>query len=228
MKNLSTGYVAVLTGDVVASTKLDEGKRRELNEVLKTGLERLPEVRHDTFRGDGFQVVLPVWANALRYALRIRCELMSRLSDEKGQPVDTRISIGIGTITIDEERIAESDGDAYRWSGWGLDELMKSRENRLRVATPDSRINAGFEAICALLDGLLSGYSAKQAAVVAGLLNELKQQEIAENLGISQPAVHQHAQLARWFAVNRVLRYFEQDVFLSLQNDAIKRSITTK
>jgi len=145
---------------------------------------------------------------------------MSRLSDEKRQPVDTRVSVGIGAVTIHAARIAESDGDAFRWSGWGLDELVQSREGRLRIQTPDSRINAGLDALCALIDGLLAGYSIRQAAVVAKLLAEMKQHEIAEELKISQPAITQHAKSARWNSLARSLNYFEQSVAAMLINDA--------
>src|SRR5262245_1698076 len=90
---------AILTGDVVASSRLPPAERRQLPRVLEqcgAAINRafasdcpLPLAQ---FRGDGWQLFVRTPARALRVAIYFRAALRLRLSSSR---VDSRVAIGI-------------------------------------------------------------------------------------------------------------------------------------
>src|SRR5687767_2377547 len=116
--------VAILTGDVVDSTKLLPARRGELSQLLKNVLGVVSENgTYDIYRGDSFQVQIPDPVQSLRKSVQIRCKLRQAFVQEKKPVIDARISIGIGAVTYQASRVAESDGEAYQLSGRTLDTM---------------------------------------------------------------------------------------------------------
>lgn len=215
MRVQSQRTYAILTGDVVGSSRLTGPSRRALHRVLKqigTAVRRtfrdacpLPL---DIYRGDGWQLLVVSPATALRIALYVRARLRV-LMDEPG--ADTRVSIGIGKIAfIPGEEVSQGDGPAYRLSGQGLDDMP--RQARLGVRSDDDAPRALLDALLVTTDALTRRWTASQARAVLGAITGKTQETIAAKWKpdpITQQAVAQHLDRAQWFAVERALSAFE-------------------
>lgn len=123
---------AVLTGDIVASSKLEVTLRHELIAWLKTVSSTFAETHPgsvigsiDVFRGDSWQLCLSQPHLAITAAVFLRAGLKAHVSREA---VDTRIGIGLGTVDhLATDHLSESSGQAFERSGKALDRLKKTR-----------------------------------------------------------------------------------------------------
>lgn len=191
---------AVITGDIIKSSKIREEERRHLLYELKISLEKINEqfIKASTppfeiYRGDSFQIVLQQPQQALLIGFIIRAKLRSITASEKKEAVnywDARISIGIGSVAYQAAKIVESDGEAFQLSGRGLDEMKKRNSLSIRTVWPE--INEEFEVACALSETIVDRWTVLQAKVIYSYLLENKtQQELAEEFDITQGAVSQ-------------------------------------
>lgn len=219
--------VAVVTGDVVNSTRLRD--RALLTTVLKEAFESVHEdmfgMLHsfELFRGDSFQGVMDP-SQALRVAIVIRARLRQwegpvpftavrkRPSVGKqhmhlppSQLPDARISIGVGTTKVLASRVVESDGEAFVRSGHGLDDLVRSI-NKLSISTPWEEVNAELSVSVKLLDAVVSRWSSGSAqAMFLHLTKQASQSEMSSMLDISQPAIHKRLAAADHMAVQAAI-----------------------
>src|SRR5688572_7677933 len=159
--------VAVLTGDVIDSTKLSVSEREKFDKLLHQGLTEIAGKNNfEIFRGDSFQVLLTNPDQALKTAIQLRCWLrkqhiyeQSQIGNSKGkikakaQPItssykkgiiDARLSIGIGSVSYKSKNIKTSDGEAFQLSGRALDN-PKNKNARIMIATPDAALNDHLE-----------------------------------------------------------------------------------
>jgi predicted DNA-binding protein YlxM (UPF0122 family) len=191
---------AVITGDIIKSSKIREEERSHLLNELKTSFEKINErfikaaiPPFEIYRGDSFQIVLQEPQQALLIGFIIRAKLRSITTSEKKEVInywDARISIGIGSIAYQGEKIVESDGEAFQLSGRGLDEMKK--RNSLGIRTRWPAINEEFEVACALSETIVDRWTVSQAKVIYSYLLENKtQQELAEEFDITQGAISQ-------------------------------------
>ena len=128
-------YKAVITGDIINSTSYDLNTRKLIRELLMTeissklknsfGKELIP-LPIDVFRGDSWQLIINNPSISLRVCLFIRCLLKIKLTSNK---INTRMSIGFGNASVPEEKVSLGDGDAYIFSGKGLDSIGNNRIN---------------------------------------------------------------------------------------------------
>jgi len=63
-----------------------------------------------------------------------------------------------------------------------------------------------------LLDGLIQKWTQNQAELVYYKLQNKKEDEIANLLGISQSAVNQRTKTAQWYAIEKLIEYFEATI----------------
>jgi hypothetical protein len=202
--------VAILTGDVVDSTKLLPAKRAELARLLRDVLSFVSQNGiYDIYRGDSFQVQISDPIQSLRKSVQIRCKLRQAFVQEKKPVIDARISIGIGSVTYQASRVSESDGEAYQLSGRTLDTM---KDSRLQIKTGDATFNEWIDAICLLLDVVISGWSAQQSEVIYELLNGERQQDIANKIGITQASVNDRLKTAHWHALEATVVFFEEKI----------------
>lgn len=191
---------AVITGDIIKSSKIREEERGHLLHELKISLEQINEQfikaatpPFEIYRGDSFQIVLQQPHQALLIGFIIRAKLRGITASEKKEAVnywDARISIGIGSIAYQAAKIVESDGEAFQLSGRGLDEMKKRNSLSIRTVWPE--INEEFEVACALSETIVDRWTVLQAKVIYSYLLENKtQQELAEEFDITQGAVSQ-------------------------------------
>ncbi|MEP6464779.1 MAG: sigma factor-like helix-turn-helix DNA-binding protein [Parafilimonas sp.] len=196
----------VITGDIIASSKLTPVKRKKLQNRITAFIKKIaanfPDFKAEQFRGDSLQCILIKNRNAgLRTALSLYCFLAA-------EGFKIRQSLGLGDISFSSTNIVTSDGSAFKFSGENIDELKK-RNEIISVASGDASFNEEWKVHSASLNYLLERLSNAQAEALYLQLQNAKQEEIAKALHISQPSVHQRLQAAGWVVINRMLQRFE-------------------
>lgn len=202
---------AVLTGDIIKSTSLDNSLLEQGLVALSDGAEQLSEwaqapCHFSRARGDGWQMVLARPALSLRACLFLRAELRRH-----GRDLASRISVAVGNGTIPESGdLNAAGGDAFLRSGRGL-EAMKRRQ---QLAFDSGENNGAVRAAFHLADALSRGWTEAQAAAIAGLLHPdaPTQADVARTLQIAKQAVQQVADATEFDAVEAALLAFEGNV----------------
>ena len=209
---------AILTGDIVNSSKLTISGRKKLLELLtaffstykvKSKNHLALKINFEIYRGDSFQGMLETPTHALRIALLIRTFLQSKIvTNTQILSVDARIAIGLGTINAQAITLAESDGEAFRFSGRLLETLKKS-PNKIAQKSSRAKMDEEINLSLILLEGIISKWTTMQSEVIYYKLQGYTEVIIAEILKIKQPAVNQRAKSASWFAVEQLLNRYE-------------------
>ncbi len=218
--------VAVLSGDVIASSTLPLDTRRHLASILAQATGTLRDALGaaavplpvDVYGGDAWQLLLTRPSTSLRAALLLRAILRSELADERGAPVDTRVVIARGGVDfVAEDRVSRSEGEAFRLSGRTLAELGPRR----MAFVPAGRSHLhDWDVVARLLDALVSDWTAKQARAMVGALQGWRQDRIAAlwDPPVSQPTVAGHLRSAHGDTVTAAVAAFEARL-ASLEDD---------
>ncbi|KAF0094626.1 MAG: hypothetical protein E1N59_1630 [Puniceicoccaceae bacterium 5H] len=178
---------AVLTGDLVQSSRLEAGLLDELIDWLKTLCRDFGELHPDAlvgeldvFRGDSWQLCLQEPALALKAAVYMRAGLKAHPSR---QNADTRIGLGLGPVdTLQTDRISESGGEAFVLSGAALDSLA-DEDLRLRLAAVQGMTQADWldGIVLPLLDLQITSWTHPESVAVYGALRGWTQEETARH-----------------------------------------------
>lgn len=208
---------AVITADLIDSTKLTKDDSEKVMKTLYMLQKELMMSRvnyaQDFYikRGDNVQIELTNVSDALRVALLLKTTL-NKISlnptQKKNIQVDARIAIGIGEIDNIRENVNESSGEAYMYSGRTVD-MMKKSKRHLFLTSGESSLNDELYVELLLLEEILSNWKRSSAEVVNFLLLGFNEFEIAEKLGITQPAVNQRKKTAGWIGIQALLERFE-------------------
>ena len=219
---------AVITGDIIQSTKMNSKDRKMLIDEVDAALKLWSKdynMQYELYRGDSFQCLLQDPANALRVALLIKTfiknlnpseayEVKSKDNPLKKQsmlyPVwmfDTRIAIGIGEVEGGTESLGKANGDAYQLSGRTLDNLKGSKQS-IGIATDDT-YQMELETECTLVDCIIARNSALQCEVICLKLLGYTEIEIAKQLDIAQSAVNQRSNNGGWNAIHTMVQRYE-------------------
>jgi hypothetical protein len=223
----------IITGDLVGSREIKAETREKLYKELKTLFQNLEGngliKKYEVYRGDSFQCIMTGKEFSLRVALMIRAFIKgweTGVGEEEGEGSegsntakgqlperqDVRLAIGIGHLDFfNETSLAHSDGEAFWFSGNGLDSLKKA-PYRLLVKTNKEEFNQSLEPAILLLDAVLQKWTTNQAQTVGYKLAGFKEEEIAQAFKITQPAVNQRIKASQWFAIEKLLTYFEMNL----------------
>jgi len=199
---------AVLTGDIVNSTKLTTVNEKRILKQLKSIL--LP-YKYEFYRGDSFQVYIKDAGEALRIALLCRTAAMAIVADDNDTRSDIRISVGIATTRTPLKTLAAAKGDAFVLSGRAFDEITKTGK-RLAIVTNNSIANTAFEVIADYINSVFSTITDKQATVIFELLSGRTQKKVADKLGKSRSTINQHVTAGRYYELERLLQQYENIV----------------
>ena len=209
---------AVITGDIAGYTRLGIDDRERLILSLKEFFVSLSsdlndfDIRFEIIRGDSFQGRTSA-KDGFRTALMIKCFLNTLSSVHEGvmrRPLsiraarDARIAIGFGNVDFHTDRISESDGEAFWYSGRLLDE-MKSKKQFIKVMSRSQEFNEEMDVHCLLLEAVMSKWSIPQAEVVLEKLKGKKDYEIADSLDTTRQAMSSRARNAGWHAIESLL-----------------------
>jgi hypothetical protein len=200
---------AVITGDIVNSTKLKVAKEKKLLMMLQ---EVLSPYKFEFYRGDSFQVFQKDATVALKTALLCRTEAIciSPGSDQNAAS-DVRISIGIGTVKAPIKTLSNAKGEAFVLSGRTFDEIAKT-STRLAISTTNGLAHEGLQVIADYMNAIFKVMTSKQATVIFELLKGQNQQEVAEKLKKSKSTIHQHVISGRWSEIEKLLQQYQNIV----------------
>jgi hypothetical protein len=224
---------AVLTGDLVSSSRLTSNQSKQAMELLRTSATLFEKCfsgtvygNMDTFRHDSWQLLLNKPEQTFRAALFLRSAL--KMESDAVTKYDTRISIGIGTVEyIAAERISDSRGTAFTLSGRGVD-TMKSSALALSIDTEDiEHWNDMIHAVIPLLDCIATDWTPTESRAVNAALMGRTQEESAthwvsnKKSRPTRQAVGDSLIRAHWNTVHSVLLQAEKKVLK--ENNQTKR-----
>lgn len=211
--------LAVLTGDIVKSSRLSPPALDEAMEALQVGAKTFADWQRGApghfsrFRGDGWQCVAPSPALALRASLYLRACLR-----QLGREFETRISVGIGPGSLSSESEAPerwnaldaASGAAFELSGRKLDEMARSR--LLIISWSQRPGNAALiDGIFALTDEISRLWTPRQAQLLVETLSPgaSPQEALAERRGVTQQTVAKHLRAGGDWALRLALEAVE-------------------
>ncbi len=222
---------AVLTGDLVKSSRLSVEMSRRAMDLIKDGALKFAEIQPgsvigkvDTFRFDGWQLLLGKPELAFHAAVFMRSIL--KMESTPGSKLDTRVAIGIGPAdSIVKDRISNSSGPAFTASGKALDVMGN---NTLSLAT-DNELDFSWEnlriGIVPLLDCVVRDWTAPESRAVYGALWGWTQEETAKKWPsidnntkqITRQSVSKSLTRAHWSTVESTLNWVQLEILKTLK-----------
>jgi hypothetical protein len=209
---------AVVTGDLVGSTKMPLDLRRGFHRFVGQAAAELRELLGDDefmgidlFAGDSWQFVSTP-SHSLRACLFLRAFIRAHMKD-----ADTRCVTGIGTIDfIPNDRVSQGDGQAFRLSGRLLAET-KRKGPAMRIDAADPAVVDKWGLPFALADAaVVSSWTGRRALAVTGELRGWSQEKTGQlwkqikNKPLSQATVSKYLDQANWPVFARFLQQFEE------------------
>lgn len=204
---------AVLTGDIVGSSKLTPAQRKKLLNELQSASNEIRNLykdiipfEADIFRGDSWQLLVSNPKLALRIALLFRATLRGKMGISG---FDSKIFIGVGTIdSFSGERVSLGSGEAFVLSGRGLENLKKYR---MGIDYPEFNKNDYLNLIVQLVDVFATNWTIKQSTSISGALKGWTQKKIAESLELKQQTVYDHLTGSNLSHIENALGTIEND-----------------
>ena len=200
---------AVITGDIVNSTKLKAAKEKKLLMILQ---EVLLPYQFEFYRGDSFQVYQKNATAALKTALLCRTAAICITPGiDENTAADVRISIGIGLVKAPVKTLSNAKGEAFVLSGRSFDEIAKTN-TRLAISTSNALAHEGLQVIADYINAIFKVMTSKQATVIFELLKGQTQQVVADKLKKSKSTIHQHVSSGRWAEIEKFLQQYQNIV----------------
>jgi hypothetical protein len=198
---------AVITADIVNSTRLSKNEMKKLMKSLETLF--MPH-QFEFFRGDSFQVYLKDPEEALPVVLQARTAAI-RLGTE-GFLSDIRASIGIGAVKLPVRSLTTASGEAFLVSGRSFDTMTPEQRLLIAGGEKNAAANLGLQVTARFIDYLFQRLTSKQAAVIFELMQKRTQVETARKLKKSQATVHKHIQSAGWTELEKNITAYKNIV----------------
>ncbi|MFV0449754.1 MAG: hypothetical protein ACK5MF_15065 [Vibrio sp.] len=195
--------IAVISGDIVNSTKLTSDQFDQL-------LKRIKDIQgwitkgnssnaHSIERGDEFQTVVHDIENALRYTIIYRVGIKAL-----GKEFDCRISFAIASNADLRVLVSESMGEAFVLSGRGLKAL---KSGRLLFSSDRFELTEYFDLLFKYLDRQLTELTSRQCEVMLPMLrtNEgLPISELAEKLDVATATASKSLKASGWQLISEL------------------------
>jgi len=213
--------VAVVTGDIVGYSELEQSRREGLSDELRKIYALLradlsAELPYDIAisGGDRWQWLFKTPEISLAAAVAFFAHLNARA-------IETRGVLGVGSVDfVGGKTLHEADGSAFRASGRGLDRMPEGRY--LECALPDGvpvSVQIAADSMAECVDYIVQTWTDAQARAVAGKSPELYGSRRVTNAdigaawspdAITKQAVGSHLQKAQWPRLVRTVDRFER------------------
>lgn len=191
--------VAIITGDIVHSKTVPTD---QWSPVLKEVLQTLAPDNFTIFRGDSFQLKIPV-KQALTAAYIIKSKIKS-IAD-----LDVRMGIGIGTENYTANNVSESNGSAYIQSGYAFDHLQKSL---LFLQSEDKNITEITNLLLQSLSLTTDHWPINTAAIIHAKLmhSDSTQIELSQMLNKNQSTVSDSLKRGGFRELENTIHYYQK------------------
>ena len=225
---------AIVSGDIIASTSLNNEDRERLGNSLKSLIIELGEKYQVYSRltegNDYIDCYVPDTSDALRVMLIIKCFVKSIPINLKNQEYKKdkrikffvthgiRLAMGIGSLSRLDQEQGIIDGEAIYFSGRLISESRTYNKekviikNTLFLKTTNKDFDDEIAPLLSLLDVLISQNTAKQCKVLYLKLIGYTESEIEGVLKKKQPTINEHSTGAGWNAIEKAVNRFEEVV----------------
>lgn len=174
----------VITGDIVKSGTYTNPEA--WLEPLKMALTNtgISAQYWEIFRGDSFQIEVDDNLRAFSIAIYIKACIKTVYG------LDVRMAIGIGNKNFEGNKVSESNGEAFIFSGETF-EALKQEKTNLKIKTPNEHLNTELNLYFRLASIAMDNWTVNSSEAFKIALENPKalQSEIAAIIGISQDAV---------------------------------------
>lgn len=213
---------AAISADIVSSTSLSAEATRRLKQkteaLFATLADKYPGFHGRLIKGDYIECIMQDAQYAFRIALVIKTCIKSfakaeKECSEKLRTYGVRMAIGIGQMRIVDLEQGIWDGDAIYMSGRTLGNMKSLNKGTLSIQTSRAELTPPLNAIAVLADAIINGLTTRQSEVVLNKLLGYKENDISQNIRISQSSVNKASSSAKWYSIEEALKYFEQIKF---------------
>jgi hypothetical protein len=221
---------AVISGDIIASTSLNDlGKAKieaKLNSLIKE-LNKKYGIYGRVLKGDYIECYVKEIADVFRVALAIKSFVKSvEISSNEVNPNESgrlklfktygiRLAIGVGELSRLDLKNGIIDGDAIYFSGRIINEDKTHNKekvtikNTLFIKSNDDEFDREIQPLLALIDVLISKNTQKQCEVLYLKLIGLNEESIVKKLKKKQPTINEQSTIAGWNAIEKAVQRFE-------------------
>lgn len=203
--------IAVISGDVIRSTKLTSDQFDRLLERIKDIQKWISHENykntHSIGRGDEYQTVVHDIEYTLRYVILYRIGIKAL-----GKDFDSRISFAIASNADLREAVSESMGEAFVLSGRGLKAL---KGERMCFNSDRDELIDRFGLLLKYLDKQLTELTPRQCDVILPMLQSggsMSVSELAEKLNIATATVSKSLKASGWWLINELDELFIKQV----------------
>ena len=188
--------ISIITGDIIKSRTLKDPNvwLSSLKKAL-IFVEKDPS-KWEIYRGDSFQIEITNIEDSFKSALYIK----ACIKCIKG--LDVRLAIGVGSKSFEGQRITESNGEAFQYSGDTL-ETLKKEKNNLKIKTADETLNNELNLYFKFALTIMDHWSVNSAEVVKLSIEQPNalQAELGKVIGINQNAISSRQKRAHLEAI---------------------------
>ncbi|MDT0555029.1 fumarate hydratase [Patiriisocius hiemis] len=219
---------AIISGDIISSTSLEQKDKVILEEALSamiTELDNSFNVFGRVVKGDNIECSPLKVKDALTIALAIKSYVKSIPLDVSSYKKEKkrvklfkehgiRVAIGLGSMDRLDFENGVMDGEAIYMAGRKINSTSTYNKDRITIKntlffiSKDNDLNREWEAILGLLDVLLAKATARQSEVLYLKLLGNDESTISKKLGIDQSVVNRHSTSVGWNAIEGVVAYF--------------------
>ncbi len=205
---LQNHMTSIITGDIIKSRSV-----KNLDVWLSTLKEALNYVGNDNkweiYRGDSFQIETKNIQDSFINAIYIK----ACIKTIKG--LDVRLAIGVGSKTFEGQKITESNGEAFQFSGETFETLKKDKVN-LKIKTPNNDLNNELNLYFKLALIVMDRWTVNSAEIVKLSIEQPKalQEELAKVIGINQNAISMRQKRAHLDEILEVDKMYRQKLNL--------------
>ncbi|PQV47336.1 hypothetical protein CLV33_107118 [Jejuia pallidilutea] len=198
---------SIVTGDIIKSRSL---KNPELwMHTLKSALSTLnaDTSKWEIYRGDSFQIEIPDISKSFINAIYLKACI------KMVNGLDVRLAIGIGKKTYEGNKVSESNGEAFIFSGETLESLKKNKVN-LSIKTANETLNKELNLYLKLALTFMDSWTVSSAEIVKLSIEQpdALQQELADIIGTKQDAISKRQKRAELDLIWELNSMFQQKI----------------
>ena len=213
--------VSVLTGDIVNSSKIPDAGvslMKSLNKFLNQQKKNYPDIKFEIYRGDAFQIVLFQPELTIKLATLIRTFVISS-SPTPTQRYDVRISIGLGTADKLDSKVTLSNGQAFIFSGHGLDKI-KIKE-RLVFKSGDEQLNSDMFISTTALSVIISQWTLKRAKIALAMMLGESREDICKKFKILTTTLSTSLRGSNYSEMQKIIEWSEDRIKMYTEEQKI-------
>jgi len=223
---------AVISGDILASTSLEEEDRHIIYKKTQKLLDEI-SIKYNAYcriiQGDYIECATQNSEKALEIALILKSFIKAiPISEHPRYKKDNRVkayktygirlALGYGQLMQINPQENIIDGEAIYLTGRFLKDLSTHDKERMNIKTTlnfvshNNYLNLNFNTILSLIEVIINKATSKQCNVLYHKLLGYNESEIAHLMNISQPMVNRQSTSIGWNAIEEAVEFYEYTI----------------